>query len=232
MSGFTKVRSLLTGIVLAAAALSAAATADAATVTFGGVSDTEYTGSPYVEDGIAVTFAGTILRDPFVGGVGVTDGTGGGTANRLTFETDLPFRPVSLVIDPRLNSYAAEGGREGDPFDNVLIRGWQNEAEIWRDAFYMRDPPSDARESRAWTYRFPETGLLTSLTFEVRRPEPLGLGECPNAPCSWLAVRDVTLAPIPLPPAGLLLGAAVLGLALSRGRPMRRRAAQAIEGTG
>lgn len=203
------------------AALGLAGSAEALTLTFDGIP--EGGGEPQpttiVESGVTISVGS--WSD------GVTwwsvpdaihlDDSGTSFTDEVTFETEREFRALSLrLIGMSMSSYVLIDDEPIPvPYDNVLLTGYRDGTLLATARF------TTGLDSGIVDYTFgPDFAGLDLLRITNIRPEgtfwegyPI---QCDDAPCGHFSVDDLTIAPVPLPPA-LPLGVAALGmLALAR----------------
>lgn len=200
-------------------AVMAVGPANAATMTFSGLSG-DTAGSPpsYVENGITATGIGGSPAFHTRPGALHLDDSGTPFPHRVEFTMALPFHAISVDILPIVpTAYCSDPSCEsaGDPYDNVLWEGLVGDTVVASSKFFMGTTNS--------TYTFGDTfrGLdklaVTALLPDFDR---IG-GACFDAPCAHFDLDNLVLAPVPLP-AGIWLFASGIGILGAMGGRLRR----------
>jgi hypothetical protein len=139
----------------------------------------------YEENGIVVTGSSDFGSWDYPGSIHL-DGSGGPYSGGLDFSMNRRFDPISLVVIG-MNRY------HEIPLIDMIIRAFREDNPIFLTGISVG--------SETWTYYFPDH--LTGVT----NIEILALpGE--DYEESHFSIDDVTLAPVPVPPASMAIGSA------------------------
>lgn len=193
-----------------AAALSLAVPARAATITFDALPDEGAQLTSYTENGITATAGSGSLAWFTAPGAAHVDDSGTGFTSDITFTTGGVFDAVSFTLTSlgysMLNAPAPVA-------DNILVTGYAG-GNLVAGANYTLSSVVGTVQNILLGPAFASIDALTIRLLYPRRVTSCG------APCGDFDLNDVTLAPVPLPASGLLLGAAALALT---GGAFRRR---------
>jgi hypothetical protein len=203
--------------------------ADAATMTFTGLPNGDYTSNTiWIEDGITANTITDIATGGVLGSFGtpdradLTDDGSSNFASTIDFTMKKVFRPISFDLLPGGIHYCVVADPDIDdesncptPYINVLLQGFNGGGHlVASDTFFMGTTDT--------TYQFgPEWKRLSKLRITDLRGEEYFSGEhgspqfafCQNGGdvCAEFEIDNVTLVPVPLPPA-ILLFATALGI--------------------
>jgi hypothetical protein len=143
-------------------------------------------------------------------------GLGGPDWSRSMFSlvTGQKFSLDSFVLRPSSNYFCADGSPVcvdgiGNPFDNVLLRGFFGGVVVAEEKFWMHAVPSPQQLSSLFRD-------IDSLAIIVAPPNIPGY--CTDRPCTHFNIDDLKItavSPVPLPASSGLLAAAIFVLGLT-----------------
>jgi hypothetical protein len=201
-----------------------AAPANAALLTFdgvaiGGIGCPPGPGS-VVESGFTISNCPGYFIEP--GEIHLDDG-GTGFSSFVDFSSDMRFDAVSVAIQNFGESYFVDDITwQSVPYDNVLFTGYRDGVLVASQGYSSFAVAAFATEVVLFDSDFAALDLLRiaqvfpSIEEQFLHPDAY----CVDVPCGHVSLKEITLAPVPLP-AGLplLAGAlALLGFAASRRR--------------
>lgn len=166
----------------------------------------------YTEGGVSVSGAPAYYDTP---GVVHLDDAGTSLTSSILIYTGRLFAAIGLdVIGLGQESYIIGG--DGDPLsvahDNVLFQGYRAGAQVAELRFSTGLEPGTT-----WLALGAGFGQIDALRISAVTQLPDGTF-CAGVPCGHFEIDNVTIAPVPLPAAGLLLTAALGGVAAARSR--------------
>lgn len=159
----------------------------------------------YVENGVTARALNGDLGSFGSGGAHLDD-SGSSLTSAIDFTMSRLFAPISFDLFALRTAYCADDNDVtcDSPYDNVLVQGFLNGAETFSDTFFAGAPGVLS------TYDFASAAPIDTLRISAVLPDPARFGGfCIDAPCGHFEIDDVTLAPVPVPPALPLLMAAV-----------------------
>lgn len=193
------------------------AAAGAVTVTFDGLPYVNPLGpGVYIENGVTVSGDGDLGYYDTPGALHVDD-SGTAVSSNVTFAMTGPFVPVSFEIRGLGSAFCGTDAEcssgPGQPYGNLVVSAESGGSMTFEDRLYSGDLGVVS------SYFFPVgLGLVDSMRISAVLPD----GQCWNYPCGHFNIDNVTLAPVPVPAAGLLLLGAIGGIGfVARGRSHR-----------
>lgn len=187
-------------------------TVEAATMTFGALPDEGALATSYTENGITATSGSGTLGWYTAPGFAHVDDSGTGFTSDITFTTGGTFDATSFTLTSLGYNFM---GTASTVTDNILVSGLVG-GSLVASASYSLSGVAGAVQTFLLGSAFSALDAFTiSLLYPSNAPG------C-DAPCGHFDLDSVTLAtgpaPVPLPPAAPLMGAAVLGLFALRRR--------------
>lgn len=181
------------------------AVAGAVTMTFDDIDDGYEVppGRSYSEGGVLMTGDGEVAQYGATGAARLDD-WGSPVASTLSFTMESPFVAKGFQIRSLGSWYVHEDTDTGEvvslPYDNVEVSLFRGETRVFNQRF------SAGEAGAVWRYLLPDTvGGVDRMSIGALWPTQTDTDYCTDAPCGTIEIDNVTLAPIPAPPAGVLL---------------------------
>ena len=192
--------------------LASTCAASAATITFSALPDEGALATSYTENGITATASSGTLGWYTAPGSAHVDDSGTGFTSDITFTTGGTFDATSFTLTSLGYNFL---GTASTVSDNILVSGYVG-GSLVAGANYTLSAVAGTLQTILLGSAFSAIDAFTiSLLYPRNAPN------C-DAPCGHFDLDSVTLdtgpAPVPLPPAAPLMGAAVLGLFALRRR--------------
>ncbi|WP_347310395.1 hypothetical protein [Defluviimonas sp. SAOS-178_SWC] len=194
------------------ALLASTAAASAATISFSALPDEGALSTTYTENGITATAGSGTLGWYTAPGTAHVDDAGTGFTSDITFTTGGIFDATSFTLTSLGYNFLNSPGTVSD---NILVAGYVG-GSLVAGANYTLSAVAGTVQTILLGSAFT---AIDAFTISLLYPRT---GRDCDAPCGHFDLNSVTLdtgpAPVPLPPAAPLMGAAVLGLFALRRR--------------